>query len=475
MKAVKITTEYIEANGNTFALSKITNAQSINGDTIELTINDGQKITFRESAPLHINGSIFAGNADAKVKHIRSTYSSFFVEAPGSGGVDYMSVRKVANPKIILFGTSQEAYNGTGVETLDVTDYNTAACANGWFNWFQHYSGQRSLLTRNAGVGGNTSAQMLARIETDVMAFQADWVFIGGPVNDPYTDVPSATTIDNLKKIYARILGSGRRILQLTMAPRVEYNSPSRIQSVIDIENWMMSQHGKNGVIVVPIRTMLADAGGFAPATGMAYDNVHYSVAAAQRIGQKVAQYFSGEFANESSNAPQRLSIIANPAFVSGTGWTVNKEQNGTTPVPVYEPGRASFSIAGNTNSGITNITFLENISGSRFAIGDVVQAECIMEYKNFVPLAISAVTRPTIQIRLQNAANSVYKTSHNLGGTVASVANQPLLPSGEILVKTTPITISDATTNRLYVYIGFFAAAAVDIVIRNLKVYKIN
>lgn len=70
---------------------------------------------FQASQTVIVEDVTVSGGADEKILAIQTYLSTFFVEAPGAGGVDYMSVRKVANPKIILFGTSLEAQNESGV------------------------------------------------------------------------------------------------------------------------------------------------------------------------------------------------------------------------------------------------------------------------------------------------------------------------------------------------------------------------
>jgi hypothetical protein len=39
-------------------------------------------------------------------------------------------------------------------------------------------------IIHNAGVGGHKTAQMLARIDTDVAPYESDWVIMTGTAND---------------------------------------------------------------------------------------------------------------------------------------------------------------------------------------------------------------------------------------------------------------------------------------------------
>jgi lysophospholipase L1-like esterase len=181
--------------------------------------------------------------------------------------------RAIKRQSVILFGTSLEAQNGTGTNTLDQPSNNTpgAVCGRGWYNWAEAFSGLRFTLVRNAGVSGNTSAQMLARLQTDVLAYDSDWVWIGGPVNDISGDVASATTIANMTSILTAILATGRRVVLLTCAPSTSYSTTGRKQALSDVNRWMRSLPSTTrGVVVVDAQRVLVDPATGYPATGMA-------------------------------------------------------------------------------------------------------------------------------------------------------------------------------------------------------------
>src|SRR6476619_6024420 len=47
----------------------------------------------------------------------------------------------------------------------------------------------------NAGIGGNTTAQMLARMAVDVLIESPDWVLVLGGINDITSDVTPSSTV----------------------------------------------------------------------------------------------------------------------------------------------------------------------------------------------------------------------------------------------------------------------------------------
>jgi lysophospholipase L1-like esterase len=124
-----------------------------------------------------------------------------------------------------LFGDSITANNGV--------PGGRRRTANGYWDWAQALSGNRFRLLCNAGVSGNTTAQMLARLATDVIPFHAKYVVVLGGINDlrSGTDVTSATTIANLASIAAQLLDDGSTVILATIPPYTAANGNSSTQA----------------------------------------------------------------------------------------------------------------------------------------------------------------------------------------------------------------------------------------------------
>jgi hypothetical protein len=74
----------------------------------------------------------------------------------------------------------------------------------------------------NAGVGGNTSAMMLARFDTDVPA-DSDYVVLNEPgVNDVYQSVTAATQASNLERLVAKIEAIGAKPIIVGPVPLID-------------------------------------------------------------------------------------------------------------------------------------------------------------------------------------------------------------------------------------------------------------
>lgn len=75
---------------------------------------------------------------------------------------------------------------------------------------------------RNRSVGGNTTAQMLARLEKDIFLNQdanAKYVVVWGGTNDVYKSVKPEETENNLQTIYSTIKKAGIKVVAVNVPP----------------------------------------------------------------------------------------------------------------------------------------------------------------------------------------------------------------------------------------------------------------
>lgn len=378
----------------------------------------------------------------------------------------------------ILFGTSLENQGNGGPDTLDPADA-TAVNSRGWFTWANGYLGQRFKLIRNAGIGGNTSTQMLARIQADVIAYDPEWVFIGGPANDPSTDFTAATTIANYTAILDAL--AGRRIVMLNHPPRIEINTAARRKSVSQINEWIrLLPETRKNVIVVDVWRVLADPATGSPATGMAVDGTHYTTAGAQRVGAAVAAVI----APLSTPRPRRVlgaldprNCIGNPSFTGGTGWASLGTSGATITyeaIPDTWSTKAVIELAGVADGAERGIRYLENISSARFAPGDVIQVTARFVWSNLVPLAINGFCNPFLRAMLRKV-DGTYARQDILGFFVPSpVWAVPVgVPSsGDMVVATFRFTMPSGV-DRLYIDLGWQGAASGRVEVSDLAVAK--
>lgn len=127
--------------------------------------------------------------------------------------------RVLANSAKRLAGSGNTmALLGDSITALNVPTGGALQDA-GYFNWANVMLGHRFQVVAYAGVGGNTTAQMLARLDTDVLSHSPDWCVVLGGTNDINTGVSDAVAFGNLKTIYQRLISAGVRVIASTVTP----------------------------------------------------------------------------------------------------------------------------------------------------------------------------------------------------------------------------------------------------------------
>jgi lysophospholipase L1-like esterase len=140
--------------------------------------------------------------------------------------------------------------------------------------WAQAFAVQAALLSkgqiimdRNAGVPGNTTAQMDARFESDVKPYaaQVDMVFLLAGTNDSAV-TPMATWIASKKSIIAKIRALGKQPIMATIPPN-NNAAPPRPAAITQQNAWIRRYAGQNSIPLVDFYKALVDpvTGGFLP------------------------------------------------------------------------------------------------------------------------------------------------------------------------------------------------------------------
>jgi len=271
-------------------------------------------------------------------------------------------------PKMVLFGDSFSARNTTVGSPCRDLDW-------GYFTWAQALMGAPFRLIYNAGVAGNTTTQMLARISSDVLSKSPDWVIVQGGINDITAAVSDATICSNLKTICSTLVNSGINVILLTIAPNNQSAGNSlHVQTV----NQTMREWCRNtarGVIFVDTYQYLVDptvtTGAFA--SGMSDDSLHLSGKGARAAGQAIANSIQYMFPNKSylpsSNgedygvSSSSLQIVSNPMMTgtgplaTGTGASGNVPTSWAGSTSGFGAGTAVFTPAVARSDGIGNDT----------------------------------------------------------------------------------------------------------------------
>ena len=168
-----------------------------------------------------------------------------------------------------------------GSRTIVIGDSIDAAL-NGWFEYLCILSNQKVTRQRNAGIGGQTTTQFLARIQADVIAHAPDICIIGGATNDHSQGITEATTRANYQAMVDALLAAGIKPVVRNCPPTdvagssAPWNTVALRRNAVQRHNaWLRQWATGQGIPVLDVYTPLVD-----PATGglraaIAGDGIH--------------------------------------------------------------------------------------------------------------------------------------------------------------------------------------------------------
>ncbi len=250
-------------------------------------------------------------------------------------------------------------------------------------------SNQRFRLMHNAGIGGNTTAQMAARVQTDVIPYAPQFCFVAvGSPND-YGSGPGtfAYSQANVLSIITQLLRVGITPVLVSVLP---YDTTPAYAAVIDKLNaWGAEYAARNGLIYINTHRAVVD-----PATGLylaacTTDGTHLTRVGARLVGQAVATAMSAIlppapiFLSDYS-VGARFNLIPGGNFQIDTnadgvadGWTAG----GTTTTGSITPSLVAMTapdvgkwqqwVMASLVSAFRSYTTANVNVGSGFAVGD--------------------------------------------------------------------------------------------------------
>lgn len=190
----------------------------------------------------------------------------------------------------VLFGDSITEYNTA------TTSNATANQARGYMAWANLLLGRRRLnMVSNLGVGGDTTEDMLARVDA-AAAVDAGWAVVLGGINDLAGNLESATTVTtNLEAIYGKLRGSGKRVIAISVLPVTAAHplfSVGLASRIHQVNRWIRSYCAANpGMVFVDGCTAVTDPASTdsAPTTGYYADVTHIGMLGAYYVGKALA------------------------------------------------------------------------------------------------------------------------------------------------------------------------------------------
>lgn len=342
----------------------------------------------------------------------------------------------------VLFGDSITANNWSG-SPLNLFD-------KGYFNWAQFFSGNRFTVLNNAGIAGNTTTQMVTRIQSDVLAYRPAVVIFMGGTNDPRL---AAETIPNYRTIFAALRKANVYVIHLGILPRPNASMAQKY-AIPEINRWAAWYWETNGggefvdafgSIVDPTNS------GQGVLNTALLDYVHPSAAGAQMIGAalspvlqkwparrvKVTNVLDAAF-----NTGGVSSVMTN-ALCSGTTGTVDSPLTGSLPnywrlSPSGSAGGSASIVAAPDGYG-----YAIQIDATGAANGDTVyltQQNSIFDATGAYPakLHVGDQYRFVAQWKIENLSNVV---------NISSYANSPGNRASEVAVFSSSSSVQYLTT----------------------------
>ena len=341
--------------------------------------------------------------------------------------------------------------------------YSYGAYTN-WAGVARSLLGHRYADSLCAGVGGQTSTQIAARVGA-VVASAPTYCIVDSGVNDIGTGVAgSATVIANLTTIIDTLTAAGIKPIVLTITPSVFINTPAKLADAGRVNDWIKALPTTRGVDVIDWRAAVVD---FASTTGAwtaawTGDGVHPNEAGCVRLGQCVAAALDkiimpgpGPLLSDAGIGSGILS--ANPGMTGASG-TLGTGVTGTAPTGyTVEPQGTTAcvsSIVSRTDlvganwlnlavtSGVTRVFQQNTLVGVDWNVGDTVwfEAEILME------AAPTNLRHVYAQLDFWNAIGSVLDSPFKLPPATVT----PLIGSPMRAVLRTPPTVVPAGTARL-------------------------
>ena len=297
--------------------------------------------------------------------------------------------------------------NTLGVLGDSITDFGTASGttfdsrnAKGYWVWALIRLRHRLRLITEAGVAGNTTAQMLDRLDSYLANGTPGWNLVLGGTNDAAGLVDLATITANLTAIYDRIADSGGRVVAVTVPPKTGASSAQNLR-IAEVNRWIKQQGGtRPGLVACDVYPALVAATSGDYAAGMSADGTHPAPQGASVMGKIVADTLTPLIPALDVlpyGAVDTANLITNPLLTGtggtvgtggtgsvATGWQVHPDQ-GVASVFACSKVARTDGIAGEwqqvvVTSGQVKANFNVSGFGTTYNTGDRVYAVCEFE-----------------------------------------------------------------------------------------------
>lgn len=295
----------------------------------------------------------------------------------------------------------------------------------------------------DAGVAGNTSAQMLARFDTDVTPRSPRFVHILAGTNDTGQSIALSTIASNIRALVAKTIAIGAEPILATIPPNSNASPADRRARISALNQWICRYAIANGIKVADYYRVLVDpaTGGFLSSFDSG-DGTHPSPTGLSVMLSELVEAVS-RFSDSSLLLPKDNvdphNWVRNGLFLNGVSGSIptNWSQNGSASGLTLSLTTGDSSIKGtwygidaSASSGAAEY-FQNNGTaiggGSASSIGDIISV-----HARFKVPTLSSGQSIRLRARFLTGSGDIYYSLVAIPHTVARVYHgERVVPSG--------------------------------------------
>lgn len=300
----------------------------------------------------------------------------------------------------------------------------------------------------NMGIGGQTTTQILARFDNDVIAQKPDACFIIAGTNDltaeygtPAAKAIVAQCMNNIEQMVLKCLLAGIQVFLATPPPRDAANVSTQ-----NIQPYYYDLARYYAIPILDINRVVVDPATGTYKAGLSADGVHPNATACDSISTELAKAFANpeQYIRRPFIAPVAFLTVNNDSnlcvngnFSQGVdggnnplGWTSNQSSGNTisvaTPASLpFTGNKAVYTVPGGGAAGAYAL-FSNNLNAA-FQAGDVMELTCGMKITGMNPASSQGVSLLlTFDGPYANSASPLHTCVTNVDGIVSCEAYVP-------------------------------------------------
>lgn len=309
----------------------------------------------------------------------------------------------IANLTQQIFGQANTlAELGDSITVRDspsVSGAATSLLASGYFNWANIFLNQAFNVISKNGVSGDTTVDILARIDADTIAKKPAYCMLLAGINDIQQYQPTAAVLQGrLEQIYDKLSVAGIRIITSTIMPSNVLDSAEKLATFYAVNDWIRryAQNHPN-IIFADMAAVLSDGTTSAPKAGYT-DGTHQYAKGAIRMGKSLADkirphikmidhlpftnadplnlWSNGMMLGDTSGAADGITVLTG----AGAEQTQSK-------VPSTDDIPAEWQVVDITTQGTALSTIASSVFNNTLSVGDKACLEIEFKVENITTL----------------------------------------------------------------------------------------